>query len=99
MRSRLPLFPLVFFSLSLAAAPPSVIGDLPAPMELGGVWDRTRLPLPLPPLMRHPDVVAAIDAARQSAPDLFHTEVIGSSVEGRSINHLWLGRGPLHVLL
>jgi len=99
MRSRLLLFPVVFFSLSHAAAQPSVTDDLLSPAELSRVWDRTRLPLPLPPLMRHPDVVAAIDAARQSAPDLFHTEVIGSSVEGRSINHVWFGRGPLHVLL
>ncbi len=73
--------------------------DLPSPVELGRVWDRTRLSFPLPPLMRHPEVVAAIDAARQSAPDLFRSEPIGSSVEGRSINHLWFGRGALHVLL
>jgi len=26
-------------------------------------------------------------------------EEIGKSVEGRSINHLWFGRGPYHVLL
>ncbi len=49
--------------------------------------------------MRHPDVVAAIDAATASAPDLFQSEIIGTSVEGRSIHHLWFGRGPTHVLL
>ena len=86
-------------SLSPAAAQPAVTIGLPSPAELGRVWDRTRLPLPLPPLMRHPDVVAAIEAARMSAPDLFQSEVVGSSVEGRSINHVWFGRGPLHVLL
>ena len=99
MRSRLLLFPLVLLSLSLAAAQPAVTIGLPSPAELGQVWDRTRLPLPLPPLMRHPDVVAAIESARMSAPDLFQAEVVGSSVEGRSINHVWFGRGPLHVLL
>ena len=99
MRSRLPLCLLALLSLSLACTQPRVTGELPSPVELGGVWDRTRLPLPLPPLMRHPDVVAAIDAARQSAPELFQTEVIGSSVEGRSINRIWFGHGPLHVLL
>jgi hypothetical protein len=73
--------------------------DLPPPLELAAIWDRTRLPMPLPPLVRHPDVVAAIDAAKTSAPDLFQSEVIGASVEGRSIHHLWFGRGPMHVLL
>ena len=48
---------------ALRGAPAVTIG-LPSPAELGQVWDRTRLPLPLPPLMRHPDVVAAIEAAR-----------------------------------
>ena len=73
--------------------------DLPAPLELAAIWDRTRLPLPLPPLVRHRDVLAAIDVAKASAPDLFQSEAIGASVEGRSIHHLWFGRGPLHVLL
>jgi hypothetical protein len=99
MGSRLSLLPLVFVSFSLAASQPDVTSGLPSPIELERVWDRTRLPLPVPPLMRHPDVVAAIDGARSSAPDLFQSEVIGASVEGRSIHHLWLGRGPLHVLL
>ena len=87
--------------ISLAAACSSLRApsDLPSPVELGKVWDRTRLALPLPPLMRHADVVTAITAARQSAPDLFQAETIGASVEGHSINHLWFGRGPLHVLL
>ncbi len=98
MRCRLLLLPIAVASLSLACGRPPVT-DLPSPTELGRVWDRTRLPLPLPPLMRHPAVMAAIDAATRSAPDLFQAEVIGSSVEGRSINHLWFGRGPLHVLL
>ena len=26
-------------------------------------------------------------------------EQIGQSVEGRSINHVWFGDGPMHVLL
>jgi Zinc carboxypeptidase len=99
MRSRLLLLPFVLVSLSLAAAQPAVTTDLPSPAELGRLWDRTRLALPLPPLLRHTDVVAAIQAAHQSAPDLFRSEVVGESVEGRSINHVWFGRGPLHVLL
>ncbi len=74
-------------------------GELPLPAALAGIWDRTRLPFPLPPLVRHPDVVAAIDRAVASAPDLIHAEVIGQSVMGRSISHVRIGRGPLGVLL
>ena len=71
----------------------------PAPMDLGRAWDAEHLQLPAPPLVRHPDVIAVLQRLRQSAPDLIQTEPIGQSVEGRSINHVWLGRGSLKVLL
>jgi len=74
-------------------------GDLPSPAELAAVWDRTHLPSPPPLLVRHGDVVAAIARATAATPELVRSEVIGQSVSGRSINHLSLGRGPLHVLL
>ena len=71
----------------------------PAPMDLGRAWDAEHLQLPAPPLVRHPDVIAVLQRLQQSAPDLIRTEPIGQSVEGRSINHVWLGRGSLKVLL
>jgi Zinc carboxypeptidase len=74
-------------------------GDLPGSLHLARLWDAEHLPLPLPPLMRHADVVAAIAHARDRAPNLLQVEEIGRSVEGRSINHLRTGRGSLHVLL
>ena len=86
-------------SLAPACAPPPTPSAPPSPTELGRVWERSRLVLPLPPLVRHPDVVAALGALTQAAPTLFQSEVIGSSVEGRSLNHIWFGHGPLHVLL
>jgi murein tripeptide amidase MpaA len=84
-------------SLSL----PSAVRDqiAPSPIELGRVWDAEHLPLPPPPLVRHNDVVAAIERLRQSAPDLIRIETIGMSVEGRSITHVALGRGRFRVLL
>jgi hypothetical protein len=79
---------------------PSAAGDeLPAPAALAEIWERTRLPLPLPPLLRHRDVAAATERAVSSAPDLFRSEIVGHSVQGRSIAHIWFGHGPLHVLL
>jgi hypothetical protein len=95
MRLRLTLLPILL--LSACAPTPDIAG--PSPADLANTWDATRLPLPLPPLMRHPDVVAAIDAATAAAPDVFQSEIIGTSVEGRSIHHLWFGQGPTHVLL
>jgi hypothetical protein len=99
MPFRLIALVLLVLSMSRPAAAASRTSDLPAPLDLAAIWDRTRLPMPAPLLVRHPDVTAAVDAAVKSAPDLFQSEVIGSSVEGRSIHHVWFGRGPLHVLL
>jgi hypothetical protein len=85
--------------LGLMAPAPLRNQTVPTPLELGRVWDAEHLSLPAPPLLRHADVVAALGRLQQEAPDLIGTEVIGESVEGRSINHVALGRGPLKVLL
>lgn len=93
---------LVIFLIALVhgtAAAQRVDTGLPEPQALARIWDAERLPLPLPPLVRHPDVVAAIEQARAFAPDLVQNETIGQSVEGRSINHLTVGSGPMRVLL
>ncbi len=70
-----------------------------SPQQLAEAWDRERVSWPVPPLIRHADVEARLKEVRAAAPDLFQLEEIGRSVEGRSINHLWFGRGPFHVLL
>jgi Zinc carboxypeptidase len=84
--------------VSTSGAPPGT-PQLPGPQRLGDVWYDEHLPLPLPPLMRHADVVDAIERFRETAPGLAVVEQIGVSVEGRSINYLRVGRGPLGVLL
>ena len=66
---------------------------------LAEAWDRERVSWTVPPLIRHADVEARLKEFRSAAPDLFQLEEIGRSVEGRSINHIWFGRGPFHVLL
>ncbi len=67
--------------------------------QLADTWDRERVSWPVPPLIRHADVEARLREVQRAAPDLFELEEIGKSVEGRSINHLWFGRGPFHVML
>ena len=63
------------------------------------MWDTEHVQQPAPPLLRHSDVEARLRSVQRATPDLFSIEEIGRSVEGRSINHLWFGRGPFHVLL
>jgi len=70
-----------------------------SPAALAAIWDAEHVSPPLPPLVRHGEVEAWLQQLRARASDLFFLEEIGRSVEGRSINHVWFGRGPFHVLL
>jgi len=70
-----------------------------SPQALAAIWDAEHVSPPLAPLVRHADVEAWLGKVRAATPDLFSLEEIGRSVEGRSINHLWFGRGDVHVLL
>jgi Zinc carboxypeptidase len=69
------------------------------PAALARVWDAEHVSAPLPPLLTHRDVVAQIAKIKQTAPDLFSEEVVGKSVEGRDLHHVWFGHGPTHILL
>jgi hypothetical protein len=69
------------------------------PQALAALWDAERVTLPAPPLLRHAEVERRLKEVQRAAPDLFSLEEIGRSIEGRSINHLWFGRGPFRVLL
>jgi len=91
----------VLASLSVGAQSPSrpLAEPTVSPQQLGCIWDAERVSPPLPPLVRHAEVQARLLKVRGDTPGLFSLEEIGRSVEGRSINHLWFGNGPLHVLL
>jgi len=82
---------------SVPAAP--VLPASFSPQQLADTWDRERVSWPVPPLIRHADVEARLRDVQRATPDLFTLEEIGKSVEGRSINHIWFGRGPCHVML
>ena len=70
-----------------------------SPQELAKIWDAEHVSPPLPPLVDHAEVVKRLDALRTAAPDLFSVVAIGESIEGRSINHVQVGKGPMRVLL
>jgi len=70
-----------------------------APSQLADTWDREKVSWAVPPLIRHADVEAKLKEVQAATPELFHLEQIGASVEGRSINHIWFGTGPMHVML
>lgn len=69
------------------------------PQELARTWDAERVSPPAPPLMTHAEIVSRLKAVVAANPDLFSLEQIGASVEGRSINHLRAGSGPMPILL
>ncbi len=87
--------------LSAGAAPPQPPGpDLSLSSQaLAAVWDAEHVSWPVPPLVRHADVESRLREVQQATPDLFSLEQVGESVEGRSINHMWFGRGSFQVLL
>jgi hypothetical protein len=66
---------------------------------LARVWDAEHVSAPLPPLLTHRDVEGVVRRVAQEAPELFSQEVIGQSVEGRALRHVWFGHGATHVLL
>jgi hypothetical protein len=54
---------------------------------------------PAPPLLTHEEVGTRLKEVVSKTPDLFSMEQIGESVEGRSINHVRVGKGPMGILL
>jgi Zinc carboxypeptidase len=88
---------LVLFSICLtrARSAPEALD----PHRLASFWDAHHVSPAVPASMTHSDVRSRIQTVTSSAPDLFQSEVIGESVEGRSLHHVWFGRGATRVLL
>jgi len=83
-----------------ATAPPvRTAPATPPPLELAALWDAEHVSPPLSPLLDHPEVVRRLSVLAADAPDLVSVEEIGQSIEGRSVNHVQIGRGPFVVLL
>jgi hypothetical protein len=71
----------------------------PTPEALARLWEAERLPLPAPPLVTHAIVEAQVARIVRESGGLITSEVLGTSVEGRAIHHLTVGRGAKPVLL
>ena len=71
----------------------------PTPDGLARIWEAERLALPVPPLVTHAVVEAQVSRLVRESGGLITSEVLGTSVEGRAIHHLMIGRGPKPVLL
>jgi hypothetical protein len=92
------VFAVLVWTGAAAACVAAVPGPL-APEALAAIWDAEHVSPPVSPLLRHAEVERRLGEVRDAAPDLFSLEEAGRSVEGRSINHFWFGRGDFHVLL
>src|SRR5262245_14111993 len=67
--------------------------------ELSAIWDAEHVSPPLSPLLDHAELVRRLDGLAKRSPDAFAIEKIGESIEGRSINYVRTGTGPIPVLL
>ena len=86
----------------LIAAPAPFLGAQPAgrpsvsPQDLARIWDAEHVSPPQSPLFDHAEVVKRLEAL---PTDLFRVEKVGESIEGRSINYVRVGTGPMSILL
>jgi hypothetical protein len=87
------------WSYAFAQVAPRPIPPSFTSQQLADAWDTEHVSWPVPPLVRHADVEARLRDVQRTGSGLFQLEEIGRSVEGRSINHIWFGTGPLHVML
>jgi hypothetical protein len=70
-----------------------------APAALATIWDAEHVSPSLPPLVDHKEVVRRLADVVSQSPALFAMERVGESIEGRSINYVRVGTGPVGVLL
>jgi hypothetical protein len=84
------------FVTAAAASPQDLQRDA---LGVARIWEAEHVDYGPPALLDHGRLLVYLDEAIKHGAGLYKTEPIGQSVEGRSINHVWFGTGPMHVLL
>jgi len=79
-----------------AAAPQDLQRDA---LGVAKVWEADHVDYGPPALLDHGRLLVYLDEAIKRGAGLYKMEQIGQSVEGRSINHLWFGNGPMLVCI
>jgi hypothetical protein len=87
---------LACFAAAVAAAPQDPQRDA---LGVAKVWEAEHVDYGPPQLLDHGRLLVYLAQAIEHGAGLYKMEPIGQSVEGRSINHVWFGTGPMHVLL
>lgn len=68
-------------------------------LAVARVWEAEHFYSGPPALLDHASLMQRLDSLVKEGNGLYQIEQIGQSVEGRSIEHVWMGTGPTHVLL
>lgn len=89
----------LFCCLGALGAPVRGQNGSPAPAGLAAAWDSERLINYPAALLDHVTVASWLSHFAKQWPALFSLEEVGRSVEGRSLNLITFGHGPLRVLL
>lgn len=99
MKKRVFFIPVLIVSVILLAAGKKVLFSGPE-IESTTIWqnyERYKEPVIKDRMFKHSDIVPLIQKHVDSK--LLKLEVLGTSVQGRSINHLTLGKGKIKILL
>ena len=95
----LVVFSFAVLGIWLSVAPASAQDPQRDALGAARVWEVEHIDYGPPALLDHARLLPRLDAAVKEGPGLYQMEKIGESLEGRSINHVWFGTGPMHVLL
>jgi hypothetical protein len=90
---------IVLASAALAAVPAQAQDPSRDALGVARVWEAEHVDYGPTPLLDHAHLLPRLDAVVKEGVGLYRMEEIGTSLEGRSINHLWFGTGQTHVLL
>jgi hypothetical protein len=99
LRRARTLLPIAALALTAATPPQRQVSLSVSPQQLARIWEAEHVSPPVPALIGHAEVVKRLAGLAAGAQPLFRVEKVGESVEGRAIQLVEAGTGPLRVLL